>query len=72
MNYSKIIRANSVEHLITDGLGYCCEWYFFSLYHDTSLIAARLGVSERSIRRHKAAELCCQDCPNCMKSARPR
>lgn len=70
----KIIRVNSTEYLITTGLGYCCMWKFFSLYHDTALIAARLGVSERSIRRYKAAaaegELCCNDCPNCMKSYR--
>jgi hypothetical protein len=65
------IRKGSVEDLIVNGLGYCCEWKFFSLYHDTSLIAARLGVSERIIRRHKQAltesTISCEGRGNCMK-----
>ena len=55
--------------MITEDLGYCCEWKFFSLYHDTSLIAARLGVDERTVRKHKArfAAGTCPKAPNCMK-----
>ena len=47
------VDTNSIESLIVDGLGYCCEWKFFQLYKDTELIAARLGMSERAVRRHK-------------------
>jgi len=35
-------------------LGYCCEHRFFSLYRQTGLIAARLGVSDRAVRYRKA------------------
>ena len=35
-------------------LGYCCEARFFSLYRQTGLIAARLGVSDRAVRYRKA------------------
>jgi len=60
-------RPNTITSMITRDLGYCCEWYFFSRYHDTELIAARLGVTARAVRKHKAAELKCQDCINCLK-----
>ena len=64
-------RPNSIPTLITKGLGYCCEWFFFSHYSDVEMIAARLGVNERTVRKHKKAFkdglLNCADCPNCMK-----
>lgn len=47
------LRKNSVEYLITKGLGYCCEGLFFSLYDNADLIAARLGVTPDTVRRHK-------------------
>lgn len=69
------MKRNSITWLIVKGMGYCCEWKFFSLYHDTALIAARLGVTERAVRYHKAAyenyEIECENCENCMKSRRP-
>ncbi len=48
-------RANTVEDLINTGLGYCCEWFFWSYYEDTpsDLIAARLGVAVNTVRRHR-------------------
>lgn len=48
-------RPNSVEYLIVEGLGYCCEKFFWQLYFDvdSDLIAARLGVDYEAIRRHK-------------------
>ena len=71
----RIPRNELVRRLIVEDLGYCCEWKFFALYHDTDLIAARLGVSTRTIRRHKAAaaegELRCEDSANCMKCKKP-
>lgn len=69
-----MMRRNSITWLIVKGLGYCCEWKFFSLYRDSAMIAARLGVTERAIRKHKAAyndyETDCENCDNCMKSAK--
>lgn len=66
-------RRDSLHYLICTSLGYCCEWKFFSLYHSTSLIAARLGVSPRAVRLHKAqardGQLRCEGCPNCMLAA---
>lgn len=35
-------------------MGYCCPYAFFRLYKRTGLIAARLGVTERTVRRWKA------------------
>src|SRR5574343_539830 len=74
-NSRSLSRNNSREHTvsnyITQDLGYCCEWLFFSLYSDTSLIAARLGVGVRAVRYHKKrqreGELHCRGCNNCMK-----
>ena len=66
------------HHLITQGLGYCCEWFFFSRYGRTGLIAARLGVSKRLVQyarsRMKNGECSCEHSPNCMKKFvnRPR
>lgn len=61
----------SITTLITQGLGYCCPWAFFSIFRQTPIIAARLGVSERSVRRAKAqvddGEVCCEECAHCMK-----
>ena len=54
-DYKPIIRANTVEDLLTTGLGYCCEWFFWGQYENTSadLIAARLGITVNTIRRHR-------------------
>lgn len=48
-------RVNSVEYLITEGLGYCCEKFFWQLYFDvdSDLIAARLGVTPEAVQRHR-------------------
>lgn len=63
--------VNSIAFLITEGLGYCCEWFFFSRYSNTDMIATRLGVTPRAVRYHKTAleegELHCEQCSNCMK-----
>ena len=48
-------RPNTVEYLITEGLGYCCEWFFWTRFEHlpADLIAARLGVIDSTIRRHR-------------------
>lgn len=60
-----------IPTLITDGLGYCCPWAFFHIFRKTPEIAARLGVSERTVRREKArvddGEEKCKECARCMK-----
>lgn len=61
----------SVATLITDGLGYCCPWLFFQLYRKTSVIADRLGVTDRAVRYLKSKvdnHVCtCEGHPHCMK-----
>ena len=56
-----------LNKLITEGLGYCCEWFFFQHFQNSDLIAARLGCSVRAVQVHKAAEKRCEECPNCMR-----
>lgn len=59
--------------LIVDGLHYCCPWAFFKIFRKTPEIAARLGISERTVQRAKKAvdegEWKCEGCGNCMKQA---
>lgn len=52
----------TIHDMITQDLGYCCEFWFFSYYRQTSLIAARLGVSPRAVRYHKADNKACGLC----------
>lgn len=70
-NPSEEPRLNSVEYFITVSLGYCCEWFFFSLYDDAELIALRLGVTTDTIRRHKLWKskglVCCKQKDCCKK-----
>lgn len=66
-------REGTIASLITTGLGYCCEAWFWAYFKDvsTELIAARLGVGERSVRRRRAmfkqGELVCQEKMKCLK-----
>lgn len=61
----------TLRSLVTEGLGYCCPWAFFSIFRNTAVIAARLGVHEVSVRRLKAQVdgkvLKCEQCERCMK-----
>lgn len=58
-------QRQTVERLITEGMGYCCLWAFFRLFRQTALIASRLGVSDRAIRKHKSAfKAGCYRCQN--------
>lgn len=47
----------TVKSMITQDLGYCCPWFFFTHYRQTGLIAARLGVTPQAIRYAKAEAL---------------
>lgn len=48
-------RANCVTDLITTGLGYCCEAFFWERFKEipSDLIAARLGIAVRTVNRHR-------------------
>lgn len=59
----------TIKLLITQDLGYCCEYFFFSCFRQTAVIADRLGVTPRAVKYHKAAvrdgkSTCCGG-PNC-------
>lgn len=61
----------TVESLICEGLGYCCEFAFFTCFKRTGLIAERLGVEPRTVRYHKMAfvdgKTKCEKKPTCLK-----
>lgn len=69
MAKTRALSAHKTSELITDSLGYCCEKFFFDRYPNNELIAARLGVSERTVRRHREAavrdEAYCKNYPKC-------
>jgi hypothetical protein len=48
-------RVSLTSHLITKGLGYCCPAFFWERFWEvpTDIVAARLGVSERTVSRHR-------------------
>lgn len=47
-------NRSQFEELVCDGLGYCCAYAFLRVNKRTGLIAARLGLAERTIRWWKA------------------
>lgn len=67
------IMRSLIKTLVTEGLGYCCPWAFFKIFRKTPEIAARLGVSPRTVQRAKRevdeGEEKCKQCANCMKGA---
>jgi len=67
-------RESPTKKLICDqGLGYCCEWFFWTRFNRvlTGVIALRLGVTDRTIRRHRVThergDYECKYRENCMK-----
>jgi hypothetical protein len=56
----------TVHSMVTQDLGYCCLWFFFSRFRKTGVIAARLGVSSQAIRQNKASCGGCKQAENCM------
>ena len=64
------MKKITISSLVTEGLGYCCEFGFFRRYKRTGLIAERLGVSERAVRYRKelfaAGKIKCKNCPGCL------
>ncbi len=63
-------KGQSIPELVTNDLGYCCVYFFFTRYRKTALVAARLGVSERAVRYHKAdvksGLTSCTKCEKCL------
>jgi hypothetical protein len=63
-------KGQSIPELVTNDLGYCCVYFFFTRYRKTALIAARLGVTDRAVRYVKArvrdGESKCTECERCL------
>jgi len=70
-------RRNSIPHLITEGLHYCCVWGFFRYYlrKSSALIAARLGVTQRAVEKQRvrmeAGCYKCESTPSCLLKRKP-
>ena len=64
-------REGSIKSMLVNDLGYCCLQRFFTLYPSTTLVAARLGVTERAVRYVKAkvknGEGLCSNATNCRR-----
>jgi hypothetical protein len=66
------LRTDSLESMITQGLGYCCPQVFWSYYHDTAapILAARFGCTPETVRKHKQwfreGKFKCADKPTCL------
>jgi hypothetical protein len=60
----------TVYRAITEDLGYCCPWFFFTHFKRTSTIALRLGFSQRQVQMLKAqcvnGERPCEGKDSCM------
>ena len=58
-----------VKSLITESLGYCCEYFFFTRYPNAGLVAARLGISLAAAKDHKSRVVhggeTCRKCKGC-------
>ena len=63
-------NRSQFEQLVCDGLGYCCPYALFRVTKRTGMIAARLGMTDRTVRlwkaKFKAKEIGCEKRPNCM------
>lgn len=61
----------TIRIMVVEDLGYCCPYSFFSLYRQTALIAARLGVTTRAVKYHKqmlrSGQYVCEGKANCLK-----
>lgn len=56
----------TVLSMVTQDMGYCCLWFFFSRFRKTGLVAARLGVSPQAIRQNRATCGGCKQAANCI------
>lgn len=68
VNRNRTAGVNTISYTITKGLGYCCEWYFFSYFRKLSnrLIAARLGFSQEAVRERRKQITECERKDCCM------
>lgn len=66
-------RESLTASLITSGLGYCCEAWFWRWFAEvpSETVAIRLGVTMRTIQRRRAlfnqGELKCQMKSKCLE-----
>lgn len=65
------IMRSLIRTLITEGMGYCCPWAFFQFFRRSGEIAARLGVTVRTVqlakKKVREKEWICERCPKCMR-----
>ncbi len=54
--------------LITEDLGYCCPWFFFTHFRKTQVITDRLGLHYKTVQAAKREALAgkCEGRANCM------
>jgi len=61
----------TIATLVTQDLGYCCPYFFFTHFRNTALLAARLGVTDRAIRGAKARvddkQWVCEHAASCLR-----
>jgi len=60
---------HTINKMITADLGYCCTAMFYSRYRDNEMIAARLGVTSRGVRK---ARLKAEQCERCWVAAKAK
>ena len=58
---------HTINKMITADLGYCCTAMFYGRYLDNEMIAARLGVTSRGVRK---ARLKAEQCERCWVAAK--
>lgn len=62
---------HSVEYLVTEGLGYCCLYFFFSRFTRREDIQYRLGIAADTCKEYKkkmeAGELTCLHRESCIR-----
>lgn len=64
-------KRSQFEQLVCEnGLGYCCPYALFRVTRDTGSIAARIGMSPRTVRLWKekldAGQVRCEKQASCM------
>lgn len=59
--------------MVTQDLGYCCEFAFFALFKKTLQVAERLGVSRQAVQKKRRAFreglMKCENCEKCLKKS---
>ena len=64
-------RSPPLRTLVTQDLGYCCPWMFFTLFTSAQLVADRLGCTRQAVtnwqRACREGDLKCEKMKECLK-----